>query len=572
MAKMIPARPRDFAKESLENLIFEGLEKLPDDYYVIHSFRLVTVENGTIFESEADFIIYNRTKGILCIEAKAGHVQYINGDWYYGSGIKMSHDGPYNQAAKNKWTIKNYIQNSPYYNLLGKCKLLHGVWFPSISADELVHKVMPPEADIHLTLTRSDLENPLSRIEEVFAMELPNHIQTNLTEHESNLLVQKILCPSFDLIPSISIEHDLKKQVFHKMLIEQKNVLNYLVFQRSAVIQGVAGTGKTLIALEKARRHADDGQKVLFLCYNRFLHSHISKNNPNVNIDYYTIDGFACKMCHTAIADYGQLKEVLEECYLNQNFPYEHIIIDEGQDFGQENIEENEIISLLEDIILDGNNENGTFYIFYDAMQLVQGSKIPDYILNADCKLTLYKNCRNTENIATTSMKPIRDRKPKLMEGCLKGSIPKMFFCSDTHQEKQQIFDIIKSYEQNGLSDIVVLTCKTESSSILCDVAVDGKINDKYAFTTCRKFKGLEADAIIISDITPDVLTSEAAKIFYVGASRARLYLSMVCSLSEEQCESILNSYSIKPKFKRIKKQLATALNSTCATLSVLRL
>lgn len=561
MAKMIPERPRSFTSSSLEGIMFDALEKLPEDYYIIHSFKLVTVQDNSIYESETDFIIYNPNKGIICLEAKAGHVQYRNGDWFYASGLKMSHDGPYNQASTNKWKLKNYIQNSPYNYLLKKCKLLHAVWFPSISDEELNTKILSPEADKKITLTKSALTDPLPKLEEIFSFELPNHVQTILSNKDSELILKKILCPSFDLIPALSIEHDLKKQIFHKMLSEQKCVLNFLGEQKTAVIQGVAGTGKTLIALEKARRHADNGEKVLFLCYNRFLHDYIATNSKHVNIDYYTIDGFACKMCNSNTANYLELKECLENHYYNGTFPYQHIIIDEGQDFGQDNIEENDIIQILETIIVDQENQEGSFYIFYDSMQLVQGSKIPEYITQADCKLTLYKNCRNTENIATTSMKPIRNKKPKLIDGCIKGTVPKMYF-PDENTQLKQLLDIINLYEKDELKDIVILTCKTETSSAFSESIINGKFQGKYKFTTCRKFKGLEADAIIMVDIDKEVLTSEATRIFYVGASRARLFLSLICQLNDSECIDILNTYEVTPKSKKPKKQLATALNS----------
>lgn len=565
MAKMLPERPRTFAKGSLEDLMFDALEKkLPHDYYVIHSFKLVTVKDGTVYESETDFIIYHPEKGIICLEAKAGHVQCIEGDWYYASGKKMSHDGPYNQASSNKWKLKDYIQNSPYDFLLKKCKLFHAVWFPSVTDEELRTRVLPPEADRKVTLTRSALEDPLAKIEEIFSLELPNNVQTLLSDKERDILLRKILCPACDLVPAVSIEHDLKKQVFHRMLSEQKCVLDFLIEQRTAVIQGVAGTGKTLIALEKARRHADYGEKVLFLCYNRFLHDYIAANNEHQNIDYYTIDGFACRMCNTSEADYGLLKECLENHYLEGTFPYQHVIIDEGQDFGQDFIEENEIIQLLENIITDQEDSIGSFYVFYDAMQLVQGQKVPEYITQADCKLTLYKNCRNTENIATTSMKPIRNKKPKLIDGCIKGTVPKMYY-ANKEEQGQKVLDIIKLYEENGLRDIVVLTCKTELNSSVAEYISNGKFNGKYKFTTCRKFKGLEADAIIITDIDANTLTTDASKVFYVGASRARLFLSLICQIDEEECTNILVSYGIQPKAKRVKKQLTTALNTVLA-------
>ena len=562
MAKMIPATPRTFAPESLENIMFDALERLlPENYYVFHSLKIITVVDSVVKESETDFVIFCPDRGILCLEAKAGHVQYDGGTWRYGSGIEMSHDGPYNQAANSKYRLLDYIKANSK-DLAKKCKMLHAVWFPSVSQRELRHEILPPESLIDITLTKEDLTNPLPSIEKIFSIDLPNHIQTSLSEKEAEQLLRRVLCPSFDLVPALSFEHDLKKQVFHRMLSEQTCVLNYLVEQKTAVIQGAAGTGKTLIALEKARRHAENGEKVLFLCYNKFLQEFIAASCSHENIDYYTIDGFACRLCNTGEPNYLLLKAKLEDYYLDENFPYAHVIIDEGQDFGQSNIEENEIIGLLENIIVDRENVEGSFYVFYDSMQLVQGDRVPEYIINADCKLTLYKNCRNTENIATTSMKPIRARKPKLIEGCIKGSVPKMYFCEDPDTQRKQVEKVIHDYESKGIKDIVILTCKTENTSVLTQNIFDGKFNRKYRFTTCRKFKGLEADAIIITDLDEAVLTTNASKLFYVGSSRACLFLSVVCSLTYEECISVLDEYKVKSNVKNPARALATELNA----------
>lgn len=56
----------------------------------------------------------------------------------------------------------------------------------------------------------------------------------------------------------------------------------------------------------------------------------------------------------------------------SDSFPYKHIIVDEGQDFGQKRIEEANILDILETIVLD-EDRDGTYYVFYDKNQLIQG-------------------------------------------------------------------------------------------------------------------------------------------------------------------------------------------------------
>jgi hypothetical protein len=558
---MIPTKPKKFNESSLENIMFNSLKQLPDDYYVFHSFKIATEKEGVFYENEADFVIFNGNKGILVIEAKAGQVEYKDGRWCYGSGIPMSHDGPFNQASSNKWKLIQYIKNSKYRGLIIKCKFLHAVWFPSIEENGLKKKYLPPEADIEIVLTKNSIENPKKYIEKIFDIELPNRIKTRLNKNERKQILDYILCPAFKVIPSISLDIDLKKIAFHRLLKEQSALLNYLEEQSCAVINGNAGTGKTMIAIEKAKRHAADGDKVLFLCYNSKLKDHLVDNYSYENIDYLTIDGFCCKICDSNTIDYQRLKSSLEDQYYGGIFKYKHVIIDEGQDFGQDNIEESNIIVILKEIVTD-EIINGSFYMFYDSLQLVQGKRIPEYIRDADCKLTLYKNCRNTENIAETSMRSFVNKKPRVYEGCVRGTTPKIHYYNYNDKIENILDRILKDLSNSGISDVVILTCKTENDSILT-FAEREKINkNEFTFTTCRKFKGLEADAVILVDVDYNTFIDENAKLFYVGASRARLKLDVIASISDKECNDLLMHLGHKTKPRKPQKEFATVMNA----------
>lgn len=128
MAIMIPSIPNDYAPESREGELFASLQKLLNDYYVFHSFRIINVTNDDWKENEIDFVIFNRHKGIICLEAKAGRVQCIDGQWYYASGREMR--DPFGQANSNKWKLNNEIYSFYGNNdILKHCKMLCAVWF-----------------------------------------------------------------------------------------------------------------------------------------------------------------------------------------------------------------------------------------------------------------------------------------------------------------------------------------------------------------------------------------------------------------------------------------------------------
>ena len=563
MAIMIPETPHIFEPASQEGLMFDALTLLPDDYYVFHSFRISTVQDNTFHESETDFVIFHKKHGVICLEAKAGHIKYKHGYWYYASGIPMHNDGPFNQASSNKWKLIKYIKNSKACALVDKCKFLHAVWFPSVSDNELRSMTLPPEADKALVLTKEALADPEKFLTRIYSIELPNRIETNLTEAEAQKLIREIFCPQFNVFPSASLDSDLKKLVFHRLLREQAGILNFLEDQRSASINGAAGTGKTMIAIEKAQRNAAENQSTLFLCYNSQLKNFLSENYSNPKIHYYTIAGLACKLCNTTFPDYKRMKNVLEDMYFSGTFPYDHVVVDEGQDFGSEILEQTDILQLIHDLIIDNEEKNGTFYVFYDRLQLIQADKIPQFIEDSDCKLTLYRNCRNTENIAVTSLRPISERKPKLLENAVKGTPAKIHFCDTEAKAMEELDMTIDNILAEGFKDVVILTCKTEDSSLLKSGIKDGRYRNKYRFTTCRKFKGLEADAIILIDVDGESFNPDNVLIYYVGTSRARLRLDVITMLSDEECLDILqNTLKRTGKIRKPRRELASALNA----------
>lgn len=570
MAVMLPDTPRECTPNSLEELMFNSLNNLPDSYYVFHSFTIVKIVDGTIRESETDFVVFNPDYGIICIEAKAGSVKYENAEWYYGSGIKMRHGGPYLQAESNKYKLIQYIRDKGLEDILDRCKITHAVWFPSISKEALKTIELPSDGAYEITMTSSDLSNPEDSIKRIFSYKINSNfdINTKLEAYEVRKLIKMVLCPSFELVPSMKNRIEQNRLVFNRLLNEQSKILDFLDDQPSAAISGIAGSGKTMIAMEKARRCSEENEKTLFLCYNHLLCDFLRENYTIDDLDIYTIDAFACKICNTQIADMELLSEKMLDMFYDGMFPYKHIIIDEGQDFGQNNINAKGILDLFQTIILD-ETINGTFYVFYDKMQLIQGKVIPDCILNADCRLTLHVNCRNTENIAVTSIRPFEEEKRiKCIKGATKGDSPLFYVESDYIKLREQLDLCIKEYLSNEISDICILTCKTEQTSFIADSIIDGyyKSNGKrIRITSCRKFKGLEADAIILIDINKEILTSDKVNLFYVGSSRARFSLSMFACMTDEDCNEVLKYFN-KNVNKRPKKALAAYLNSRLRT------
>lgn len=566
MAIMIPEKPRSFKPESREDIMFSALEKLPDDYYVIHSYQISKIRDQKVIDAEADFVIFNRKKGLLCLEAKATRADYRNGTWYYGYGEPMSGDGPFSQARNAMYDIRQFMKDCGLSDLVARCKFFHGVWFPLVSQSYVKSLPLTQDAPLELIMTQEALYDPEPWLERIFSYTERGKESTDLNESQAAIIVNEVLCPKFEIAPAVDFENETKRIIFHRLLKEQALILKYLEEQKTAIINGAAGTGKTLVAVEKAKSHATKGERVLFLCFNSMLKEFLSENYARENIDYYTVAGYACSVCLTGTPDYDMLCTRLFDMHDKKSFPYKHVVVDEGQDFGIDAIEEADVLETLKTIVED--TEDGSFYVFYDKLQLVQGRKMPKFLEDADCKLTLYRNCRNTENIAKTSLRPISERKPKLIENCIVGAPARMRFCNNKDEILSAVDSTLDSLLRDGFTDIVILTCKTERDSFLSDALVNGKYPagmKSIPFTTCRKFKGLEADAIILVDVDEETFIGNDGQnvlLFYVGTSRAKLRLDIISTLDNYGASRVLESLGRPEKVKRPQRELARALNA----------
>ena len=568
-ARMIPSLgPAEHDDRSHEGEIYYALSKLPDDFTVIHSFRILDVVKGKAIEQrEADFVVFNRKLGILVIEAKAGRIRCEQGEWLYANGCTMRHGGPYRQADNMKWRIFNRFEDLGLEALRNKCKLTHAVWLPSIGAHELGSVDYSPEGSREITLCKSDLQDPTAQITRIMKMEVGIR-ETNLSENEAAEILKQVLLPEFDIVPTNSIDYRYNDFVFARLLGSQARVLNFLQDQRVAVINGAAGTGKTLIAIERAKQAARSG-RVLFLCFNSLLKEDIARRCKDTPaIDIYTISGYACKICNSPNPDYLKLSELLMEN--SESFPYDHIVIDEGQDFGLKPIEDAMVLETLHNIV--ESNPNGTMYLFYDKRQFVQGSAMPKLLMDADCKLTLYVNCRNTEPIAKSSLNALKESDfGKLKTISNLGAPPQMFVSTSRKKQEAFIDREIQSLKDSGIHDIVVITCKTIDGSSFSSCYA-GHVDacrwkdQKIPVHTVRKFKGLEAEAVILVDVDQTLWENPSVDyepnpgtLFYTAASRAKHELRIVCNMDGEACNQTLVLMGEKTN-RRPEKKLANVL------------
>lgn len=587
MAHMIPAEPKEFDERSHEGIVFESLKRLPDSYYVFHSVETVAItDDNSMVTKEADFLVVNKQLGILTIEVKAGDgIFFKDGQWHYTSGKLMTHGGPYKQARVASSTLRRFVkehENPDIANMAKHIKFVSAVWFPDMSQGKINRIPFGSDASKQITMSFDDLANPKSAIERILAIEIPvgnKFIENRMTDHDLDLFINHVICPKFHLVKMPSVEHELVEMRFNMLLKEQYRILDFLDEQPTAVINGAAGTGKTMVAVEKARRHSVQNERVLFLCFNRMLRDYLNRQYKNgalrkdfENVDFLTISALARQITGD-MENFEGLEQWLSDCYdKSKTFPYRHVIVDEGQDFGLLGADAAknsgasygcQIVDSLEMVAL-GNG--GSFYLFYDRNQIVQGAstsaQLPDCILNSECKLTLHKNCRNTFEIATTSIKvlPKSKRKVNTEQGPKSGIKPHMYAVPDRTRQVEYINKAIDQLKATCDSIVLLSVKNTLNNSVLSARTERENFGDysrhytyrgkKYLFSNCSKFKGLEADAIILIDVDSSTFDS-GAMYFYVGASRARQNLEIIATASEEDCAAIVKCINQKAPLRR---------------------
>ena len=523
MAKIYPTFTDDFHSSLGEYKIFNALKKLPDDWYVLYSLNWNNkLQSGKVQWGEADFVILNRIYGLLVIEVKSGGIEYKEGNWIQtrlDNFEKNPMKNPFKQADKSKYKFISLLDNVLYDNK--KCYIDKAVWFPSIK--NIDSDSLPPEYDDKIVLTEEALDNPLQYI--IRAFDFYNSKHYTYMEKEDFDKVLSALMPEFNLIPSASNIIEENDYSFLQLTQEQKKVLDFISDQGNASIQGGAGTGKTFIAVEQAKRFSDYGE-VLFLCFNRYLYKHLENNCFHKNVEYLNIHTFINRYSSDNILSNEELLKVLKTIDFSE-LNYKFIIIDEAQDF------DNKILSL---IVEKSTESNIRCFVFYDKNQLLYSDKIPAILNDFECKLTLNKNCRNTFKILSTTNSPM-NLPIRTDEYCIEGIMPRLYISTDKDKIVNKIGESINNYLSNGykLDDIVILTLNTEDSSILSGVSKINnydisheKIEGKLLFTTAKKFKGLESNIVILVDFNSDVIaTDELTRLFYVSTSRARQLLDI---------------------------------------------
>jgi len=549
MAQIYPTREDLTEVPFSEIRVYDLLATLGDTFTVFHSVQWV--KKGSKWKStwkENDFLILNRKLGAIVLEVKGGDIE-CHGGVFHQKNTETGEINILNPAKKND-PLSQAIDGIYHYRkvldnlkdgLSDRFPIEACVWFSTCKIREKINKFPLKYREISgAVLGDEDFSKGRQAIFDIFDF-YSNKTKVNITDDEYNKIIESI-ASDFELISAPGVRRNELDRAFLKLTKEQTGLLDYIAEQKNATIQGVAGTGKTLIAKEAARRFASAGRKVLVLCFNRFLFIYLQKTFPNENVDYSNIHTFIAKRRPGMDISSAEKRSSELQKIDRDSLEYDDIIIDEAQDFLND-----EIIYFKEYV----ERKEGHFFAFYDKNQLLTTKKVPDWILKSECKLLLTKNCRNTYEIALSAYNVIDislDKKIMMVKGepttisFVNGAtVPCMA------RLLRQMTDDQHGYE---FSDIVILSLKAEKNSIMKDINRIGgipitreKTNSSVLFTTASKFKGLESRVIIITDIDEDsFLREESKRMFYVACSRATQRLALFINGDDSKILSIANA------------------------------
>ena len=546
MAILIPHIPSDYHGSPGEAEAILALRHLPQEFYVFHSLRWLGLTQRET-QGEADILIFHAQKGFLVIEIKSGGLRCQDGIWFQRNrqtGIEKIIADPMAQAERTRFGLLHRME--PFLPHRESC--LHGqaVWFTSILRKDLR---FPPNYAPELTLDLKDLEFPLSAVQRAFDFWGSKRAYAGihrLTPSGVRSVIQSF-APAFDAAPPLRATIEERDASMVRLTNDQTRILDFLQSQPTAAICGAAGTGKTFIAWAKAERLAAKGDKVLFLCYNSALKDFLRSRNIASSLEVHSFHSLARKtlripdgsdLSSSAFAD---LEARFLEHLASRELPFDHILIDEAQDF------QDSWLSALQ----DNHLAKGFFYAFFDRNQLINQDDFPATLERLPCRLTLDTNCRNTRQVAATSLAFLSQTDIQTLRTVAgpQTSIHQLSAPADVPAKAQSVLrDLIKkqAFQPEEIA-ILVFDAQSvralKSSPLLKQFSITDTIQSgSICCTTIRKFKGLEAKVIILLDASPKRLQSDDGTIaFYVGASRAMQQLHIFFTATDDELPDFMS-------------------------------
>ena len=532
MAKMYPeVFPGARNIDNPEYIAYESLRQLPDSYVVLYSKRI----QGGLFgkpECEIDFIISNQRDVLVCLEVKGGILEYDGAQDRWKQNNKWMDKSPDRQAISAMHALLHELSKE-----LCHVNVAWALCFPQCCVVKTTSPIGVPLSRIldesRLAMITKEYPKLESEIREAFR-------KPGMSPKEAHDLIER-LTRGIGFVQTLGVRIAREAKQLIQVTEEQCEALADLEINARMIVHGAAGTGKTVLAQELAKRLVAKRRSVLLLFYNRGIAAKVRHAfTRDQSILVTTFSSFAKRLVENNDGQWFDPSTTKDSEFWNlilparlfeirrDNLPnYDVIIVDEGQDFKPEWYE-----FLL--TLLKSNNES-QFIVFLDEHQDIFGHWKRFPCLAAPAKKVLTKNCRNTkaiveylENVYPTHMKSY-DNSPSGV------AVIKRIVRNDIEEQTQLIRDIKHLIGNDKVapgSIVVLLNCQKNESSIARTESIFGfplvstydgyyPKERKIYYSSIEIFKGLEADIIFIICGGKNAAIPDNKRL-YVQGSRAK--------------------------------------------------
>ena len=564
MAEMIPKQFPDDQSSEAEQDIFDLLKDDPNtkDWIVLHSMDLASRGVGKPY-GEIDFVIIIPKEGIICLEVKGGGISYDeDGKWWTTNRQGESNPlrkSPFKQAKESTLalleSVRNYFGNSPE----AECPIGRMVGFPDVKCPPVT-----PEFERWEVIDFGDLRHMSSSIKKA-ARRWRHKLRKTAPTPSQARNIRNFLRPDFDRVLKKNIWIKESEDELLRLTEDQYKVLKMLEKVPHCLIEGAAGTGKTMLAVESSLRASQDGKKVLFICYNKLLSQWLGEQTEeHANITAGTFHGVLKnlierstykkefhgkkpesqndgKLYDKIYVEYAQLALDKEE--LGSQFDF--LVMDEAQDL----IFRKGVLHVL-NAALHGGLYDGQWLIFGDfSRQSIYRNntnqdaftRLKSYGQGLDITgpLKLPVNCRNTKQIAEkTYVLSKFDGPPSMPEKGNGLPVEYLYWEGYDHLAEllgKKINDLLQ--QDILLEDIVILfPARMMDEAKVPGFSLENVSQNLYGrrkkksvkISTIHSFKGLESAVVIVVVGMQEMFGDDSQSLLYVSMSRAKSLLVMM--------------------------------------------
>ena len=552
----LPLPPLPIASASGEAKGLLALQALPDDYRIYHRKTWYSFDGG-VREGEADLLLLHPELGMLVLEVKGGRVAFDGrtGTWTStdrGGAVHEIKD-PFLQAQRN---VKALAAKTAELRVEGQAmpEFVHGhaVVFPDCDFPAGVEAVSAPRT---LVLDAGDLAGDVeARVEALFRAWGEGRAAEKLTKKWVKRLGQHVLAPHFSLTLTLGSALGWEEKALALLHEEQDVCLDFLDLNPRALVRGGAGTGKTVVAVERARRLAAAGKGVLLLCFNRPLAHHLrsacgSWEGLAGRVWAGSYHELAKELCERAGVAWSEPPDDLSDAtrdFWNETSglllleaaaklgeEWDALVVDEAQDFPTP------WWGVLAELMREGAAAPAALFADPDQDLWERGSAFPSGLP----VFPLRTNCRNTTAIAEflgTLVEKPEGARPRVSPWAVRGEEPKVVRWKDAAEERAKAGELVAQLllkENVALDRVAIVGMRRLVKSCLAGkqelagfpvaaIGDDGTAGSPGAlrYATPHRFKGLEADVVLLLDVDGSEWAMKPRNL-YVAASRARLRL-----------------------------------------------